>query len=69
MIILSSVIMALVLYFMSILHFNFYTIEGLVFGVVIGCIVYILSLFASRAIVYKDILLLIGKNSIELESK
>ena len=69
MIILSSVIMALVLYFMSALHFNFYTIEGLVFGVVIGCIVYIVSLFTSRAIVYKDILLLIGKNSIELESK
>lgn len=69
MIILSSVIMALALYFMSALHFNFYTIEGLVFGVVIGFIVYIVSLFASRAIVYKDIFLLIGKNSIELESK
>jgi len=66
---LSSFIMAMALYFIKSLNFDFYTIEGLVFGVVIGCVVYIGSLFVSRAIVYKDILLLIGKNSIELESE
>ena len=63
MIVVSSVVMAIALYLMNTLNFNFYTIEGLVFGVVIGCIVYFASLFVSKVITYKDLVLLIDKKN------
>ena len=58
---LASVVMAAVLYLMNALNFNFYTIEGLLFGVIVGCIVYFASLFVSKVITYKDLVLLIDQ--------
>ena len=59
-IVLSSVIMAVALYLMSAFNFDFHTVEGFVSGVAVGCTVYFASLFISKAVTYKDLILLIG---------
>jgi O-antigen/teichoic acid export membrane protein len=61
MITVSSVLMMAVLYLMYALNFNFYTVEGIVFGVVVGCIVYFSFIFVSKVITYRDLVLLIDQ--------
>jgi O-antigen/teichoic acid export membrane protein len=61
MIVVSSVIMSVALYLMSTLNFNFYTVEGLVSGIVVGCIVYFAFLFLTKVITYKELIYFVNR--------
>ena len=52
---LSALTMMMVLFFMNFFNVNFYTIGGLALGVITGGVVYVLSLFVSKAVLYNDI--------------
>jgi len=66
-IVLSALIMMMALFFMKFSNVNFYTIEGLALGLIVGGAVYVVSLFVSKAVLYSDILGLMGKNRNKVE--